>query len=172
MLNRTMEDWERLRDLPALLNELPSLAEELGFHYYSFAFTSTTHEVNSEHLLAGGQAIVQAALDFRPPHLQRSSIPLIWGEKAFAMAPLLWTEAKTLGLHHGWVQPLSQGATQSHLALLRPHVSLSIAELYQKAAHVMWLGERLHLAASQSDETLEYTHRPRSLARKLRPSGE
>lgn len=39
MLNRTAQDWERLRALPALLKELPAITDELGFHFYSFSCT-------------------------------------------------------------------------------------------------------------------------------------
>jgi hypothetical protein len=147
MLRRTAEDWERLRDLPALLNELPVLADELGFHFYSFSYSNPAHPASKGNLLPGGDVIVQAALDFRPTYLQRSDIPLIWEPKTFAKAPIFWSEAQELGLCHGWVQPLHQGATRSYLAVLRPHVSVSTQELYVKAASVMWLSERLHLAA-------------------------
>ncbi|WP_336331672.1 autoinducer binding domain-containing protein [Pseudomonas putida] len=147
MLNRTAEEWQRLCHLAALLDELPALTNELGFHYYHFNFAYRKHEISAGNLLPGGDVIVQAALDFRPLHLSRSDIPLIWEPKAFAMAPVFWTEAQALNLRHGWVQPVHQGTAHSSLALLRSHVSVSINELYQKAAMVMWLAERLYLAA-------------------------
>lgn len=149
MLNRTTEDWERLRELPALLKELPHLAAGLGFTFYSFRYTSPPYELHSENLLPGGRRIVQAALDFRPPYLQSSDIPLLWEPKTFAKGPALWSQAWELGLCHGWLQPVHQGVIRSCLALLRPHVSMSITELYEKAAGVMWLTERLHLAAGR-----------------------
>jgi hypothetical protein len=147
MLNRTVEEWQGLCHLAALLKELPALTDELGFHYYHFNFAYNKHETSAGNLLPGGEVIVQTALDFRPFHLCRSEIPVIWEPKTFALAPVFWTEAQALNLHHGWVQPIHQRAAHSSLALLRPHVSVSINELYQKAATVMWLAERLHLAA-------------------------
>jgi hypothetical protein len=147
MLNRTAKDWQRLCHLSTLLKELPAFADELGFHYYCFAFTSPAQTINTGNLLPGGAPLVQAALEFRPAHLRRANIPLVWEAKTFAHAPFHWPEAQKLGLRHGWVQPVHQGASRSSLALLRPHVSVSINELYQKAATVMWLAERLHLAA-------------------------
>ena len=148
MLNRTAADWERLRELPALLQELPLLAEALGFHFYSFSYTSPTHEVYASNLLSGGQRLVQAALDFRlGRHLHHANMPVLWTEASFMKRPHLWNIAQVLGLRHGWIQPLYDGVRQSSLALLRPHVSLSTMELYPKAAQAMWLGERLHHAA-------------------------
>ncbi len=170
MFNRTEEDWKRLRELPALLKELPLLAESLGFHFYSFRYTGPNHEVRSGNLLLDGDVIVQAALDFRDAYLQRSDIPLIWEPKVFAKAPVFWSEAQELGLRHGWVQPLHGGATRSYLALFRPHVSLSIKECYQKAAGFMWLTERLHLAAL-GDSTVSADHAPCVPSRCSRSSG-
>ena len=169
MLDRTAQEWERLRELPALLKELPVLAEAIGFHFYSFSYTSPAHVVSSENLSPGGQAIVQAALDLRPAYLQRSDIPLLWESKTFAKAPSIWAAAQALGLCHGWVQPLHQGAIRSCLALLRPHVSMSLTECYQKAAGVMWLTERLHLAARR-DADVNGAHTPCAPSRSTGPS--
>ncbi|MFJ4346327.1 autoinducer binding domain-containing protein [Pseudomonas sp. NPDC089401] len=147
MLDRIAKEWQCLSHLSAQLKELKAFAEELGFHYYSFAFTSSAHSINPSNLLPGGDPLVQAALEFRPARLRHSSIPLVWEPKAFAQTPLHWPEAQKLGLRHGWIQPLHYGAAPSSFALLRPHVSVSINELYQKAATVMWLAKHLHLAA-------------------------
>ncbi|AGZ35951.1 LuxR family transcriptional regulator [Pseudomonas sp. VLB120] len=160
MLNRTALDWERLREPSALLEEIPALADELGFHFYSFSYSCASHEVYVGNLLPGGLRLVQAALDFRPHDRQWSHAPVLWTKDAFLKSPRWWKVAQVLGLRHGWVQPLRDGMRQSSLALLRPHVSVSTPELYQKAAQVMWLSERLHLAANQSDMTLMHTHEP------------
>jgi len=159
MLNRSAQDWERLCHLAALLKELPSLAEELGFRYYSFTFSSPAQSISTGNLLAGGQPLVQAALQSRPAHLRSSNIPLTWDAKAFTLMPSCWPTAQALGLRHGWIQPLHQGATRSSLALFRPHVSTSIAERYEKTAQAMWLGERLHLAALR-DAQVNGAHAP------------
>ncbi|MEA5673492.1 autoinducer binding domain-containing protein [Pseudomonas sp. MH2] len=155
MLDRTAEDWQRLGHLPTLLEALPALVGQLGFRYSSFSFASCTHAATAGNLLSGSEAIIQAALDLRPHHLQGSNIPLIWEPKAFATAPLLWAQAQRLGLRHGWLQPLHEGAAHSCLALLRPHVSVSTAEHYQNAATALWLAEFLHRTASQSDAALK-----------------
>ncbi|MFV3316653.1 autoinducer binding domain-containing protein [Pseudomonas sp. NY15374] len=155
MLNRTAEDWQRLGHLPTLLAALPALVRELGFHYYRFSFASCTHAVSAGNLVTGSEAIIQAALDLRAHHLQRSNIPLIWEPKAFATAPSLWAQAQRLGLRHGWLQPLHEGVAHSCLALLRPHVSVSATEHYQNVASALWLGEFLHRTAAQSDAALK-----------------
>lgn len=155
MINLPMDDWQRLQDLPALLKELPALAAELGFPFYSFTYTSHTYQINATNLAREGQQLVQAALDSRPAHCRYSNVPMLWNEVAFPGAPVLWTRAHALGLRHGWIQPVHDGTSHSSLTLLRHHVSASITERYEKTAWVMWLAERLHLAATR--ETLLFT---------------
>lgn len=127
----------------------PSSRCRVGIYLLQLQIHQPPYELHSENLLPGGRRIVQAALDFRPPYLQSSDIPLLWEPKTFAKGPALWSQARELGLCHGWLQPVHQGVIRSCLALLRPHVSMSITELYEKAAGVMWLTERLHLAAGR-----------------------
>ncbi|MFK0092368.1 hypothetical protein [Pseudomonas sp. NPDC090592] len=160
MINRTAADWQRLQDLPALLKELPALANELGFPYYSFSYTSLANSVSTATLPPDGQQLIQAALGFRPDNQRYSNVPVLWHEKAFRGASGLWPHAYALGLRHGWIQPLYDSTTHSSLTLLRPHVSLSIAERYEKTAWVMWLGERLHLAAARDLPPLTGDHEP------------
>ncbi|MFG0410035.1 hypothetical protein [Pseudomonas sp. FYR_11] len=160
MINRTVADWQRLQDLPALLKELPALANELGFPYYSFTYTSLTHSVSTANLPPDGEKLIQVALGSRPDNQRYSNVPVLWNENAFRGASSLWPHAYALGLRHGWIQPLYDSTTHSNLTLLRPHVSLSIAERYEKTAWVMWLGERLHLAATRDIPSLTGDHAP------------
>lgn len=141
-------DPAHLQELPALLKTLPTCAEALGFHFYSFSYSSPTHEIHASNLLPGGRWLVQAALEARPHHEhQYPSTPVLWREGIFAGRTNLWDIAQVLGMRHGLVQPIYEGKLQSSLTFLRPHVSLSTQELYQKAAQVMSLGEHLHRAA-------------------------
>ncbi|WP_227818892.1 hypothetical protein, partial [Klebsiella pneumoniae] len=87
MLNRTAQDWERLRALPALLKELPAITDELGFHFYSFSCTCPTHEVHAGNLPPGGERLVQTALDFRPHHRQQATVPVLWTKDVFLNRP-------------------------------------------------------------------------------------
>lgn len=158
MKQRTTEQWKGLSNLPALLNELPVLVEELGFRYYSFSFVSPDHEVNSGNLQPGGQTLIQTVLDSCPARHQRPALPIPWSADLFCTTPQLWAQAQTLGLCHGWIQPTYLGATHSSLTLLRPYDGISLAECYAKTAAVMWLAERLHLAATQAETSLTSTH--------------
>ncbi|WP_085272602.1 MULTISPECIES: autoinducer binding domain-containing protein [unclassified Pseudomonas] len=152
MLNRTAQDWERLRALPALLKVLPALADELGFHFYSFSYFCPDYEVHAGNLPSDGERLVQTALDLSPSYRQHATVPVRWTEDAFLKQPQLWKVAQKLGLRHGLIQPLHDGVRQSSLALLRPDVCLSAQELYQQAGHIRWLIERLHLAATQGEQ--------------------
>lgn len=148
MFNTAAHDLAHLQELPALLKALPAFAEALGFHFYSFSYSSPAHEVYASNLLPGGRWLVQAALEARPHHdHQYPCLPVLWTDNALPGRPHLWDIAQVLGMHHGLVQPIWEGELQSSLTFLRPHVSLSTQELYQKAAQVMWLGEHLHRAA-------------------------
>lgn len=146
MFNTAAHDLAHLQELPALLNALPAFAEALGFHFYSFSYSSPTHEVYASNLLPGGRRLVQAALEARPHHdHQYPCPPVLW--TALPGRPHLWDVAQVLGMRHGFIQPIYDGELQSSLTFLRPHVSLSTQELYQKAAQVMLLGDHLHRAA-------------------------
>ena len=160
MINRTAADWQRLQDLPALLEQLPTLAAELAFAFYSFTYSSQDHQLSAGNLPPQGTQLVQAALDLRPDTRQYSNMPVMWSENAFQSATGSWATAYALGLRYGWIQPLHDGSGHSSLTLLRPHVRLSITEHYEKAAWVMWLGERLHLAAAREAGLAEREHGP------------
>ena len=160
MINRTAADWQRLQDLPALLEQLPTLVAELAFPFYSFTYSSQNHQLSAGNLPPQGTQLVQAALDLRPDTRHYSNMPVMWSENAFQSAAGSWATAYALGLRYGWIQPLHDGSGRSSLTLLRPHVRLSITEHYEKAAWVMWLGERLHLAAAREAGLAEREHGP------------
>ncbi|WP_133974070.1 autoinducer binding domain-containing protein [Pseudomonas sp. JV551A1] len=148
MFNTAARDLALLHELPALLNTLPAFGEALGFHFYSFSYSSPTHEVYASNLLSGGRWLIQAALEAKPHHdHQYSCPPVLWTDKALPGRPHLWDVAQELGMRHGLIQPIYDGELQSSLTFLRPHVSLSTQELYQKAAQIMLLGDHLHRAA-------------------------
>ncbi|MCO7565779.1 autoinducer binding domain-containing protein [Pseudomonas sp. S 311-6] len=147
---RTIEHWQRLSDLPAMLDALPDITKELGFRFHDFSFCSPGHHVESGNLPAGAPALIHAALELSAPHQQGSELPLFWTPEIFAATPDMWARAQAMGLTHGWVQPLHDGTARSSLALLRPDASVSAAELYEKAAIVIWVGKQLHRAAAQA----------------------
>ncbi|WP_158262101.1 autoinducer binding domain-containing protein [Pseudomonas sp. BBP2017] len=158
-------------DLPHLLDSLPLLIEELGFHFYAFAFISPTRcekptpypcppSNYPDHWFKHYNLHSYAAFDPVPIHCQTSSFPLPWNAATFNNTPEIWTEARAHGLNHGWVQPIHHEQARSHLSVIRPHVSVTPQEFYQKAAQVMWLGELLHRASSDYFADHKDDHRP------------
>lgn len=144
-------------DLPDLLDSLPMQIEALGFRFYTFTFTSDHHRdviTNYparwiEHYDRHGYA----AIDPVALHCKASSFPLLWHEQTYSSTPEIWAEAQACGLSHGWVQPNHDQQTHSSLSVVRPHVSVSTQELYEKAHLVMQLGEQLHTALRCADRT-------------------
>ncbi len=161
---RTHAQWQRLADWPHLLDSLPSLINELGFRFYAFTFVSPTQRENITNYPARWLEYYDlrgyAALDPVPVHCQTSSLPLPWLASTFDKTPEIWTEAQACGLCHGWVQPIHDEHTRSSLSVVRPHVSVSTQELYEKAAQVMWLGELLHRASTHFFARPNHDHRP------------
>ncbi|MEA5673494.1 autoinducer binding domain-containing protein [Pseudomonas sp. MH2] len=151
MDRKSVARWQQLQGLTALLDELPRELCRLGFNSYSFAFSVRAHRLHSSNIDPG--PITQEALaEVMQPalsHSVNSNSPLLWTASLFADKSRLWDRAQTYGLRHGWVQPQHSIDAHSHLAIFRPYVVVSSAEMYRKAMWVMWLSERLHQAATQ-----------------------
>lgn len=155
MKNRTSAHWHSRLDFPQLLDNLPMHIEAMGFRFYAFRFISSSHRdiiTNYparwiEHYDRHGYA----AIDPVALHCKTSSFPLLWHAQTYSRTPEIWAEAQACGLCHGWVQPIHDQQAHSSLSVVRPHVSVSTQELYEKAHQVMQLGEQLHSALRCTD---------------------
>ncbi|WP_165957346.1 autoinducer binding domain-containing protein [Pseudomonas sp. H9] len=151
MKNWTAVQHQHLLELPALLEHLPLLIKDLGFCFYAYTFICPTQRDNKTNYPAGwlNHCEKHGHTPHEPidAHCRSSSLPLLWTAQTFRSAPEHWEIAQACGLRHGWTQPLHDRSSRSSLSIVRPHVSVSIQELYEKAALVMWLGELLHRAS-------------------------
>lgn len=138
---------------------LASLAQGLGFDYYSYVLrlpfpfsgpktvlfnnypTAWETRYHSQNYLVVDPTVRQGL---------RSLLPILWTDELFSTAPELWDEARSFGLRHGWAQSSRDlNGTLGMMTLARSHEPLSKAELRDKSSKMAWLSQMAHLGMSQ-----------------------
>ncbi len=83
-------------------------------------------------------------------HGRRSQTPLVWNDALFASAPILWEEARSFGLCHGWAQSsLDACGVGGMLTVARHSECISPCELASKEMKLRWLVNIAHLSFSR-----------------------
>lgn len=135
--------WPHCGSLSARLQGLLPRIHDLGFEHFVFIFNSRFHHISSGSLALSARAPVQAALD-------RNAFDLLYYGPP-PLAEFIASQrsiARPTDYCHGWVQPLQHDDGRSGLAVLRASSMVSTAEMYEKAAVVLWMAKDLHRAAS------------------------
>lgn len=137
-----------------------NITYELGFDYCGFAIHSHLHyrpgrDINLNNYPTEWNKIYKQEnyieIDPIVTHCKHSVLPLIWEEKTFARVPDMWVYAQSNGLRYGCAQSthdFSRGVF-SILNLGRREGTVQPEELYEKAAHVLWLCHALHAVVAQ-----------------------
>jgi len=83
-------------------------------------------------------------------HARRSQDPLVWSEAVFDTAPVMWDEAQSFGLRHGWAKStLNSNGVSGMLTVARSHEALGADELARQDLKLRWLVSISHQALSR-----------------------
>ena len=97
-----------------------------------------------------------------------STMPVLWTDDLYREAPQFRKAACQSGLRHGWTQSLhDQQHNESQISVARSRRSISIDELYKKAANVQWLSHKLHEVISAHHLTALCPPQPKMSEREL-----
>lgn len=158
-----MQEWihaiANSEDAEAISRAVEYAARELEFEYCAYGLRMPVPIAEQRTVLrnnypCGWQKRYSEAqylnIDPTVAHGYASLEPIIWSDQVFASARVLWDEARSFGLKHGWAQSsLDVHATRGMLSLARGALSLSEAELAAKQFHMSCLAWAAHQAFSR-----------------------
>ncbi len=109
------------------------------------------------------------AIDPTVQHSLGSTVPLSWSEDLFASTPVLWEEARSFGLNHGWTQSYRDASGNiGMLGLARAAEKISTLELLEKSAQLSWLTQLAYASCSkQMLPALAQSARPKLTIREI-----
>ncbi|TAN07852.1 MAG: LuxR family transcriptional regulator [Rhodanobacteraceae bacterium] len=158
-----MSNWrsqciERLLSVPpnpaALLGELRSIVQELGFDYCSYVLRQPIPLNNPSMLWSSNypaewlrhyEANNYLAIDPTVQQAAARAQPVVWDSGSVGPPSAFWEEARSFGICHGWTL-LTRGprAATGLLSLARSHEAISAAELDDSELKLVWLAHQIH----------------------------
>lgn len=143
-------------DLQAVFEIALNLTREIGFEFCALTMNAHSHHHPKRALRINNyssdwnekyETSNYVALDPIVQHCNQSVIPIVWNDQVFANTPAYWEDVQNQGMLHGISQSVHDPrGVCSILSLSRSHEPISGSELYEKAAHIIWLCHALHTA--------------------------
>ncbi|VVN89347.1 helix-turn-helix transcriptional regulator [Pseudomonas fluorescens] len=143
-------------DLQAVFEIALNLTREIGFEFCAFTVSAHSYQQQTQALRINNyssdwnnkyETSNYVAIDPIVHHCNQSVIPIVWSDQAFANSPAYWEDVQTHGMRHGISQSVHDPrGVCSMLSLSRSSKPISGSELYEKAAHIIWLCFALHRA--------------------------
>ncbi|VVN80640.1 LuxR family transcriptional regulator [Pseudomonas fluorescens] len=143
-------------DLQTVFKIALNLTRDIGFEFCAFTMNAPGHHQQPQALRINNYSFAwnekyelsnYVAIDPIVHHCNHSVIPIIWSDQVFANAPAYWEDMQKHGMHHGISQSVHDPrGVCSMLSLSRSRESIGGRELYEKAAHIIWLCHALHTA--------------------------
>lgn len=134
--------------------QLAAIFAGLGFEYCSFGVRlpgiggetreswSTTYPVAwRDHYLGHDYLAIDPVI----ASALRTDSPVVWDDTLFASQRAFWEEARTHGVRHGWTLAMHGRSGETGLvSLSRTHVAVSVAELDEVEAKLVWLSHTVN----------------------------
>lgn len=142
------------RDISAAFEMSLNLVKNLGFNFCAFSITSHSRGPHFDRVNLNNYPNVWnekydenhfSDVDPILAHCNRSTLPILWEEKAYSKTPTLWQIQKQVGLQHGWSQSIhGNNGLRSMLSLARSNCPITPCELYEKLGYTIFIIHQLH----------------------------